>query len=118
MSEYIEKMIEEKANQLKRGLEKELEEFVASLQRKVNIMIPTDVPRILARGGTVERRIVNLPYSEAYLSLQMGDTNVFYDKEKGSPMFIDSGKYRVTLIVERIGDPDHTKGAKVAVKTT
>lgn len=115
MSEFVERMIDERIRELKREMDDKLKKFVAQLKGKIKIIVPTDVPRILAEGGIVETAEVNLPYSEAYLGLQMGDTKVFYDREKDCPMFIDSGKYRVTLILERLADADHTKGADVTV---
>lgn len=110
MSKYIEEMVKKRKQELTEDMNEELEKFVADLEERAKITIPTDVARILARGGIIERGELNLPYSEAYLSLRMGDNNLFTRSD------VNSGQYRITLIVERIGDADQTKGPKMTVR--
>lgn len=113
MSEFVEKIIEEKGEEIKRetlktinrAAEAATERFkgiIENLKEQAKIVLPVNVIDILAKGGCVESIDYDVPYEETYVRLSFQDKDIFYERKQGR-FQIASGKYRVTLIMERLG---------------
>jgi len=111
MSEFIEKIIEEKGKEIKeetiedinKATSKASERFqrvIEELKEQAKIVLPVNIVDILSKGGIVRVAEVNIP-SEGYrTTFDIGDRRLFYEDE----IRLKPGSYRVLLIFERLGE--------------
>jgi len=120
MSEFVEKIIEEKGEKIKREtietINKQAEaatarfnDLIEHLKEQAKIVLPVNVIDILAEGGYINSTIHNATSEENRIDLTIANKTLFYisrDRYGSSHPQISSGKYRVTLIMEKLGPAD------------
>lgn len=113
MSEFVEKIIEEKGEQIEKETvesinakakeaTERLKRLLEELKEKAKIVLPVNVIDIMAKGGEVVSIEHNVVHDHSRVSLDIYDRNVFFDKFEHD-LRVNAGKYRVTLIMEWLG---------------
>jgi len=113
MSAFVEETIKEKAEGIKKETieainrvaetaTRRFNQVIETLKEQAKIILPVNIIDILAKGGYVKAVELNVPYTES-LNFQLADRYIFGEEK------LQSGKYRVTLIFERLGPPEPKK---------
>lgn len=125
----IEKLIEKKCVEVKETTAKELRELVAHaegeleayekhLKECAKIVLPVNILDILSNGGEVVSGIVgvgagdNVLYAGNELHMVYGSEYIFHSQSPHTsprkPIILRQGKYRITVIVEKLESADPT----------
>jgi len=118
MSEFVEKIIKEAGEEIKeetikeinRAAERATERFqriIETLKEQAKIVLPVNVIDILAKGGQVCIKEVNVPYDGTCFHVAVETRGDIIRGGHGDPFpSLKAGKYRVILIMERLGPPE------------
>ena len=115
MSQFVEKIIEEKGKQIKaesiEAINKAAETATArfqteleTLKKQAKIVLPINILDILVEGGYVFTVIHNVPNYGYRVDLTIGAEELLYAYRDAR--LLKEGKYRVTLLLEKLGPPE------------
>jgi hypothetical protein len=112
MSVFVSKIIEEKGQQIKKETIEDInrvavkaterfEKVIEQLIAQAKIILPVNIIDILAKGGEARITEFNVRYQEE-VRVQIGPEYPFYEQ----PIRLKDGKYRLILIVDKLGPPE------------
>jgi hypothetical protein len=113
MSEFVEKIIEEKGEEVKKDSIKyinakakeateRMKHLINELKEKAKIVLPVNIMDILVKGGQVYAVEYDVPHPSLSMSLDIGGTDLLYKKNFHERVRLKGGKYRIFLILEPI----------------